>query len=171
MSRPASSWDLSQTRFAPAVRRRFTISCRQLDLFGGDLVAIPNEHRDGLHESKFTSHNANHRTFTQKKPNHQRRELENRSDDYLQEQDQADQVERGSRNTPDADRPRETIEAMHRRQAEPRETEQHSSGKEIRVALERPGKLSSEALMLVNLGVLETAARHAPASTQVALTA
>lgn len=46
----------------------------------------------------------------------------------------------------------------------------HHGGEEIRVAFEQPGNLSTEALMLVYLGVLESAARHAPDSSRAALT-
>src|SRR3990170_2505936 len=40
------------------VCRQFTLFCRQLDLFGGELVAIPQEHRDDVDGSKFKARTA-----------------------------------------------------------------------------------------------------------------
>ena len=98
------------------VCRQFTLFCRQLDLFGGELVAI-----DG---SKFKAQNAKGRNFTQKKLKRQLKDLDEKIDDYLEELDQADEEEKDTPDKPDADQLREKIEQMKRRQAELREIQQ-----------------------------------------------
>jgi transposase len=98
------------------VCRQFTLFCRQLDLFGGELVAI-----DG---SKFKAHNAKGRNFTHKKLKRHIKDLEKKIDEYLEELDQADEEEKDLPDKPNADQLREKIEAMKRRQAELREIEQ-----------------------------------------------
>lgn len=69
--------------------------CRQPDLFGADLVAIPKEGRNGLDGSRFEAQDANRRNFTRV--------------------DQADPEVKGSPDTPNAERLREKIEAMTRK--------------------------------------------------------
>jgi transposase len=98
------------------VSREFSLLCRRLDLFGGELVAI-----DG---SKFKAQNSKGRNFTHKKLKRQIKELEKKIDEYLEELDQADEEEKDLPDKPNADQLREKIEAMKRRQAERRQLEE-----------------------------------------------
>jgi transposase len=98
------------------VSREFTLFCRRLDLFGGELVAI-----DG---SKFKAQNSKGRNFTQRKLKRQIKDLDKKIDDYLEELDQADEEEKDVPDKPNADQLREKIEAMKRRQAERRQLEE-----------------------------------------------
>jgi len=98
------------------VSREFSLLCRRLDLFGGELVAI-----DG---SKFKAQNSKGRNFTQRKLKRQIKDLDEKIDDYLEELDQADEEEKDLPNEPNADQLREKIEAMKRRQAELRQLEE-----------------------------------------------
>jgi len=98
------------------VCRQFTLFCRQLDLFGGELVAI-----DG---SKFKAQNAKGRNFTQKKLKRHLKDLDKKIDGYLQELDQADEEEKDTPDKPNAHELREKIEAMKRRQAELRDIQE-----------------------------------------------
>ena len=65
--------------------KAFCLLCRELELFGGELVAI-----DG---SKFKAVNSSKRNFTQTKVQEYLAEMETRLEAYLKELDQADQVE------------------------------------------------------------------------------
>lgn len=65
--------------------KAFCLLCRQLELFGGELIAI-----DG---SKFKAVNSAKRNFTQTKVKEYLAEMEERLTAYLLELDQADQVE------------------------------------------------------------------------------
>jgi transposase len=67
------------------VFKAFCLLCRELDLFGAELVAI-----DG---SKFKAVNSSKRNFTQTKVKKYLQELEQRIEAYLQELDELDQVE------------------------------------------------------------------------------
>jgi len=121
-----------------AIRRvcwEFILFCRQLDLFGGELVAI-----DG---SKFKAQNAKGRNFTQSKLKRQMKELEKKVDEYLEELDEADEGEKDLPDKPNADQLREKIEAMKRRQAELRQLEEHikESG-ETQISLTDPDSRS-----------------------------
>jgi transposase len=98
------------------VSREFSLFCRRLDLFGGELVAI-----DG---SKFKAQNSKGRNFTHKKFKRQIKELEKKIDEYLEELDQADEGEKDVPDKPNVDQLREKIEAMKRRQAELRQLEE-----------------------------------------------
>ena len=98
------------------VCRQFTVFCRQLELFGGELVAI-----DG---SKFKAQNAKGRNFTQAKLKRQLKELDQKIDEYLEELDQADEEEKDLPEKPNAEQLWEKIEAMKRRQAQLRERQQ-----------------------------------------------
>ena len=69
------------------VSREFTLFCRQLDLFSGDLVAIPPEHRDGVDGSKFKAVNRRDRNFTKKQLKHLIQKLDEDVDRYLDEMD------------------------------------------------------------------------------------
>jgi hypothetical protein len=92
------------------VCRQFTLFCRQLDLFGGELIAI-----DG---SMFKAQNAKGRNFTQNKLKRQLKDLDQKIDDYLEELDHADEEEKDTPDKPSADQLRDKIEQMKRRQAE-----------------------------------------------------
>jgi len=96
------------------VCRQFTLFCRQLDLFGGELVAI-----DG---SKFKAVNSKQRNFTQRKLKKQVNELDRKIEQYLAELDEADEEEKGV-HKPGAEELREKIEAMKGRRARLREIE------------------------------------------------
>jgi transposase len=94
------------------VCREFTLFCRQLDLFGGELVAI-----DG---SKFKAQNSKGRNFTQRKLKRQIKELDKKIDEYLEELDQADEEEENLPK-PTAEQLREKIEVMKKRRTQLRE--------------------------------------------------
>ena len=94
------------------VCHEFTLFCRQLDLFGGELVAI-----DG---SKFKAQNSKGRNFTQRKLKRQIQGLDQKIDEYLEQLDQADEEEKDV-HKPSAEELREKIEAMKGRRARLRE--------------------------------------------------
>jgi len=94
------------------VCRQFTLFCRPLDLFGGELVAI-----DG---SKFKAQNSKGRSFTQHKLERQIQGLDQKIDEYLEQLDQADEEEKDV-HKPSAEELREKIEAMKGRRARLRE--------------------------------------------------
>jgi hypothetical protein len=68
-----------------AVHREFTLLCKALGLFGGELVAI-----DG---SKFKAVNSRARNFTEKKLDRARARIETKIETYLAELEQHDQQE------------------------------------------------------------------------------
>jgi transposase len=87
---------------AQAIRgvcREFIAYCRQLRLFGGELVAI-----DG---SKFKAVNARHRNFSARKLKNQTEELDAKIQDYLDQLDKNDEQE--------ADLPRPTAEELKKK--------------------------------------------------------
>ena len=94
------------------VCHEFTLFCRQLDLFGGELVAI-----DG---SKFKAQNSKGRSFTQHKLERQIQGLDQKIDEYLEQLDQADEEEKDV-HKPSAEELQEKIEAMKGRRARLRE--------------------------------------------------
>src|SRR3990170_3349296 len=117
------------------VSREFTLFCRQLDLFGGEIVAI-----DG---SKFKAQNSKGRNFTHKKLKRQIKELEKKIDEYLEELDQADEGEKDVPDKPNVDQLREKIEAMKGRQAERRQLEeQMRQGGQSQISLTDPDSRS-----------------------------
>jgi len=67
------------------VFKTFGLLCRELDLFGGELVAI-----DG---SKFKAVNSSKRNFTQTRVKEELQDLETRIEAYLKELDEMDQTE------------------------------------------------------------------------------
>lgn len=71
------------------VCREFTLWCKRLELFGGELVAI-----DG---SKFRAVNSPKRNFTQKKLRRMLKEIDGKIEEYLKQLDQQDQQEAGQR--------------------------------------------------------------------------
>ena len=91
------------------VSREFTLFCRQLDLFSGEMVAI-----DG---SKFKAVNRRDRNFTKKQLKHLIEKLDEDIDRYLDEMDQAD-AEEPQEKSLSAEELQEKIEEMKRRRAE-----------------------------------------------------
>lgn len=71
------------------VCREFTLWCKRLELFGGELVAI-----DG---SKFGAVNSSKRNFTEKKLRRMIREIDGKIDQYLKDLDGGDKKEAGQR--------------------------------------------------------------------------
>jgi transposase len=69
------------------VCREFTLWCKRLELFGGELVAI-----DG---SKFGAVNSPKRNFTEKKLRRMIREIDDKIDEYLKDLDRQDKQEAG----------------------------------------------------------------------------
>lgn len=69
------------------VCREFTMLCRQMDLFGGEIIAI-----DG---SKFRAVNSKKRNFNDKKFKRSIKEIEDKIDKYLDELDENDRQEEG----------------------------------------------------------------------------
>jgi transposase len=67
------------------VFREFTLLCRKLDLFGGELIAI-----DG---SKFKAVNSKHRNFTKKKLRKALKRIDEKIEQYLNELDANDEKE------------------------------------------------------------------------------
>jgi transposase len=80
----ADFWKDNHTAFKE-IFKAFCLLCRELELFGGELVAI-----DG---SKFKAVNSAKRNFTQTKVTQYLAEMEQRLKAYLKELDQADQAE------------------------------------------------------------------------------
>jgi len=90
------------------VCREFTLWCKRLELFGGELVAI-----DG---SKFGAVNNSKRDFTEKKLRRMIREIDGKIDQYLKDLDGRDKKEAGQRSlTPD--QLKEKIERYKQRRA------------------------------------------------------
>jgi len=75
------------------VCRAFVLLCRDLDLFGGELVAIPKEHRDGVDGSKFKASNNRARNITQRQLKRQLKDLDQKIDTYLHDLDDSDASE------------------------------------------------------------------------------
>jgi len=96
------------------VCREFSLFCRKLDLFGGNLVAI-----DG---SKFKAVNRRDRNFTRKKLERTIRKLDEDIDRYLDEMDEADAEEPEEKKLT-AEELQEKIEEMKRMREEAGELE------------------------------------------------
>jgi transposase len=86
--------------------RQFTSLCRELDLFGSELVAI-----DG---SKFKAVNSSARNFTKRKLRTRLQRIDDQIERYLQELDEADKQEPDSYK-PTAEELQERIKALKRR--------------------------------------------------------
>ena len=95
-------------RAVKGVCREFNLLCRQLDLFGGELLAI-----DG---SKFRAVNARERSFTPAKLATLQREIDETIARYLRELERQDQAEVGSE-PPTAAALQEKIAALEERRA------------------------------------------------------
>jgi transposase len=90
------------------VCREFTLWCKRLELFGGELVAV-----DG---SKFGAVNSPKRNFTEKKLRRMIEEIDRKIDQYLKELDRQDQQEVGQRSL-SAEELKEKIECYKQRRA------------------------------------------------------
>lgn len=91
------------------VCREFTLWCKRLELFGGELVAI-----DG---SKFGAVNSPKRNFTEKKLRRMIEEIDGKIDQYLKELDRQDHQEVGQRSL-SAEELKEKIEQYKQRRAQ-----------------------------------------------------
>lgn len=89
-----------------AVCREFTLLCKRLELFSGELIAI-----DG---SKFKAVNNRKRNFNQKRLERALTEIDQKIDSYLQQLDEADAEEPEAR-TPTADQLQEKIGQLKER--------------------------------------------------------
>ena len=96
-----------------AVCRQFTLLCRKLELFGGELVAI-----DG---SKFAAQNAKDRNLSQKKLQALLAEIDRRIESYLGELAAADKLEEQTGSAGRASALQEKIAALKDRQGRYRE--------------------------------------------------
>jgi transposase len=97
---------------APAIKkvcREFTLWCKRLELFGGELVAI-----DG---SKFRAVNSSKRNFTQKKLRRVIKEAEGKIEEYLKQLDRQDQQESGQAGL-SAEQLKKKIEQYQQRRAQ-----------------------------------------------------
>jgi transposase len=91
------------------VCREFTLWCKRLELFGGELVAI-----DG---SKFRAVNSPKRNFTEKKLRRMLKEIDGKIQEYLKELDRQDQKESGQRGL-SPEQLKEKIEQYQQRRAQ-----------------------------------------------------
>jgi transposase len=91
------------------VCRAFTLWCKRLELFGGELVAV-----DG---SKFGAVNSPKRNFTEKKLGRMIKEIDGKIDHYLKELDRQDKQEVGQRAL-SAQQLKEKIEQYKQRRAQ-----------------------------------------------------
>lgn len=97
---------------APAIKKvcwEFTLWCKRLELFGGELVAI-----DG---SKFRAVNSSKRNFTQKKLRRVIKEAEGKIEEYLKQLDRQDQQESGQAGL-SAEQLKKKIEQYQQRRAQ-----------------------------------------------------
>ena len=91
------------------VCREFTLWCKRLELFGGELVAI-----DG---SKFRAVNSPKRNFTEKKLRRMLKEIDGKIQEYLKQLDRQDQQESGQRGL-SPEQLKEKIEQYQQRRAQ-----------------------------------------------------
>lgn len=116
------------------VCREFTLFCRELDLFGGELVAI-----DG---SKFKAVNRKDRNFTKRKLEGMLRALDEKITAYLNELDECDQQEQDV-HQPTAAELREKITTMQARRAELQDIgQQLADSEETQISLTDPDSRS-----------------------------
>jgi transposase len=97
------------------VCREFTLLCKRLELFGGELVAI-----DG---SKFKAQNSKSRNFSDKKLDKAIKEVDKKIQSYLDELDEADEQESEVK-TPTAEQLKEKIEGLRKRREKHEQTRQ-----------------------------------------------
>jgi transposase len=116
------------------VCREFTLLCRQLDLFGGELVAI-----DG---SKLRAVNSKRRNFSEAKLHAQAAEIDAKIDAYLAQLDAADAAEPNSAQPTAAQLQQKIEHLQQRRQQNAQRLEQlHASG-QSQVSLTDPDSRS-----------------------------
>jgi transposase len=89
-----------------SVCRQFTLWCRELELFGGELIAI-----DG---AKFKAVNSPHKNFSRRRLKHSLTRIDEKIEHYLEELDVNDEQEHDS-HKPTAEELREKIEALKKR--------------------------------------------------------
>lgn len=113
-----------------AVFREFTLVCRRLELYGGELVAIDS--------SKFRAANSRDRNFTKGKLARLKRRTDEKIERYLEELDEADEEEQDSEK-PTAEELQEKIEWLRKRKEfyEDLEEQMEESG-ESQVSLTDP---------------------------------
>jgi transposase len=117
-----------------AVCRQFTLLCRQLDLFGGELVAI-----DG---SKLRAVNSKRRNYSERKLRATLAEIDAKIDGYLAQLDAADAIEPNAAQ-PTAAQLQQKIEALHqRRQQNAGRLEQLQASGQSQVSLTDPDSRS-----------------------------
>jgi transposase len=116
------------------VCRQFTLLCKRLELFGGELVAI-----DG---SKFKAQNSKSRNFTDKKLDKAIKEIDKKIQSYLDELDEADEQE-AEVNRPTADQLKEKIEQLRKRRGKHEQTrEQLKESGQSQISLTDPDSRS-----------------------------
>jgi transposase len=94
-----------------AVCREFTLLCRKLDLFGGELVAVDS--------TKIKAQNSKHRNYSHAKLKALLAEIDNKVGSYLGELDKADRQESGGAGAGlHADELKEKIAQLQQRKAE-----------------------------------------------------
>lgn len=128
--------DFRKDNLAPlrAVCREFTLLCRQLELFGGELVAI-----DG---SKLRAVNSKRRNFSARKLQATLEEIDAKIDGYLQQLDAADAVEPNAAQ-PTAAQLQQKIEHLkQRRQSNATRLEQLQASGQTQVSLTDPDSRS-----------------------------
>ena len=114
--------------------REFTLLCKRLELFGGELVAI-----DG---SKFKAQNSKGRNFTDKKLDKTIKEIDKKIEGYLDELDEADEEE-AEVTTPTAEQLKEKIEELRKRRAKHEQTrEQLAESGQSQISLTDPDSRS-----------------------------
>jgi transposase len=111
--------------------REFTVACREMGLFGGELVAID--------DSRFKAVNGPRRSFTQRKLKKLMEEADKKMEEYLRELDTADEVEMDNER-PTAEERREKIEKLKARKQTYEEVEkQLEESGESQVSMTDPG--------------------------------
>jgi transposase len=96
--------------------REFTLWCKRLELFGGELVAI-----DG---SKFGAVNSSKRNFTEKKLRRMLKEIDGKIDQYLKALDRQDQQEAGQQGL-SPEQLKDKIEQYQQRRAQYEQIKSH----------------------------------------------
>ncbi|HET8669991.1 MAG TPA: IS1182 family transposase [Candidatus Saccharimonadales bacterium] len=116
------------------VCREFTLLCKRLELFGGELIAI-----DG---SKFKAQNSKSRNFTDKKLDRAIKEIDKKIQSYLDELDEADEQE-ADVTTPTAEQLKEKIEELRNRRGKHEQTrEQLKQSGHTQISLTDPDSRS-----------------------------
>ena len=117
-----------------AVCREFTLLCRQLELFGGELVAI-----DG---SKLRAVNSKRRNFSERKLRATLAEIDAKIDGYLQQLDAADAIEPNAAQPTAAQLQQKIAHLKQRRQQNAARLEQLQTNGQTQVSLTDPDSRS-----------------------------